>query len=100
MGEDRSSSDSRKSAVIAAEYTAATHARHRSKSGTRRLALFALASVWGFTVGVTGLLAGLKSTGQDVQPELRAILALIPAFLISVAGGLVMAAAYKEVRRR
>jgi len=90
----------RKSAAIASEYTAESHDRHRSKTGARRLLLFTLASVWGFTVGVAGLLAALNAAGQPVQPEPGAIARLIPAFFISVAGGLVMAAAYKEIRRR
>jgi hypothetical protein len=62
--------------------------------------LFTLASVWGFAVGVAGLLAALDAAGQPVQPQGVAIAGLIPALIISMAGGLVMAAAYKESRRR
>lgn len=85
---------------MASEYTAASHDRHRSKTASRRLLLFTLASVWGFTVGVVGLLAALNAAGQPIQPQAGAIARLIPALLISIAGGLVMAAAYKESRRR
>ena len=85
---------------MGSKYTAASPDRHRSKAGTRRLVLFTLASVWGFTVGVAGLLAALNAAGQPIQPQPVAIAGLIPALVISVAGGLVMAAAYKEIRRR
>ena len=82
------------------EYTFGSGSRHRSAGATRRLAFFALASIWGFVVGVCGLLAALSAAGQPVYPNPSAIVTLIPAFIIAAAGGLVIAAAYRESKRR
>ena len=82
------------------EYTAAPHVRHRSASGTRRLIFFTFASVWGFCVGVTGLLAAMSASGHSVQPDGGSIVGLIPALIVALAGGFVAAAAYKESKRR
>jgi len=92
-------SDSQTGQVTGSEYTAAANARHRSATTARRLVFFTLASVWGFAAGVTGLLAAMNATGQRVQPSPMAIVGLIPAFIVAVAGAFVMVAAYKESRR-
>ena len=100
MPERVDASDSRRRSVASAEYTAAPVSRHRSASSVRRLVYFMLASAWGFAVGVGGLLAALGATGQSVQPGAGAIVGPIPVLILAVAGGLVMAAAYKESKRR
>jgi hypothetical protein len=56
--------------------------------------------MWGFVVGVGGLLAALSASGQPAQPDEGAILGLIPALLFAVGGSVVMAAAYRETKRR
>jgi putative flippase GtrA len=82
------------------EYTFGSGSRHRSAGATRRLVFFALTSTWGFIVGVCGVLAAMGAAGQPVHPSLGAITALIPAFIIAAAGGFVIAAAYRESKRR
>ena len=92
-------SESRMNPVGAHEYTAGPASRHRS-GATRRLLFFALASVWGFIVGVGGLLAAMSAAGQAAHPNPGTIAGLIPVLLIAAAGGLVISAAYKESKRR
>lgn len=82
------------------EYTAVAHARHRTASGTRRLVFFSMAAFWGFSVGVAGLLAAMSAAGQPVHPEGGSIVGLIPALVVAIAGGFIVAAAYKESKRR
>lgn len=86
--------------LSADQYTAGSPARHRSSGTTRRLFFFGLASIWGLIVGIGGLLAAMSAAGQNVQDGARVIASLIPALALAVAGGLVIAAAYKESRRR
>jgi len=88
------------SPVRGREYTAESGGRHRSVNGSRRFLFFGLASIWGFSVGVAGLLAAMSAAGQPLQPRSGAILGLIPAFVLAAAGGAVMAAAYKDSKRR
>jgi putative flippase GtrA len=83
----------------AREYTVAANSRHRSARGVRRLVFFALASVWGFIVGVGGFLAAMSAAGQPVHPSPWAIGGLIPGFVIAAAGGFIIAAAYRESKR-
>ena len=85
---------------IRRQYTAGSSARHRSRSSTRRLVFFGFASLWGFMVGIVGLLAALGVEGQHLAADALVVPTLIPALLVAGAGGLVMAAAYKESKRR
>jgi len=84
----------------ARQYTAGSAAHHRSTSSTKRLLFFGLASIWGFIVGIVGLLAAMNAAGQHLEPDARVVPSLIPALLLAVGGGLVVAAAYKESKRR
>ena len=83
--------------------------RRRSRSSSRtasrthsrlRLLYFALATTWGFVVGTAAILGGLSFVGQPIrlEPELAAVLLL--AGVVAVVGGLVAAAAYRDVIRR
>ena len=82
------------------EYTAGSATRHRSSSGVRRLIFFSLASVWGFIAGVTGVLASLSAAGQPIDARSAVVVGLIPTLLLALAGGLVVAAAYRESKLR
>jgi hypothetical protein len=92
-------SGSRMDPVGARKYTAGSASRHRS-GATRRLLYFALASIWGYIVGVGGLLAAMSAAGQPAQPSPGTIAGLIPALFFAAAGGFVISAAYKESKRR
>ena len=93
-------SGTRATSITEAEYTVDHEPRHhRASTRTRRLVFFTMASLWGFTIGVAGLLAAMSAAGQPVQPSPGAIAGLIPAFVVAVAGAFVMVAAYKESRR-
>ncbi len=82
------------------KYSAGTAGNHRSSSSTRRLLFFCLASTWGFIVGVVGLLAAMSVTGQHLEPDALVIPSLIPGLIVAAGGGLVVAAAYRESKRR
>ena len=77
--------------TIGRQYTSRSATQHRSSGSTRRRIFFGLASMWGFIAGVVG---------DRLALDVRVVSALIPAFLIAGAGGLVMAAAYRESKRR
>ena len=82
------------------EYNAASSSRHRKGSMARRLFFFSLASVWGFVVGVAGLLAAFSASGQPVHPGDGVVSRLVPALVAALAGGFVVAFAYRESKRR
>ena len=75
------------------EYRPGVFDRARSDvaASSRRLRVFyfGAASLWGFAVGVGGLLAGGTSW-----------LALAPAAAIAIGGALIIAGAYQEAKRR
>jgi ATP/ADP translocase len=82
------------------QYTARSATRHRSNSSIRRLVFFTLASVWGFIAGVTGVLIALAAAGEAVEARPAIIAGLVPALLLAMAGGLIVAAAYRESKTR
>lgn len=89
----------------AAEYTGGgTHRQHgraaHVSSRGLRVAYFSVAAVWGFIIGVAGLLVTLQVEGQVVRPGLDAVLYLVLALAIAVGGGFVIAGAYQEAKRR
>jgi len=100
MPDAEDNSESHATPIRGREYTSGSRARHRSDHGIQRLFFFSLASIWGFIVGVAGLLAAMSAAGQPVQLHSGAILGLIPALVLAAAGAVVMAGAYKESKRR
>jgi uncharacterized membrane-anchored protein len=66
----------------------------------RRIVFFTLASAWGFIAGVTGVLASMSAAGQIMQARSAVVLGLIPALILTLAGGFVVAAAYRESKLR
>lgn len=85
---------------IASEYTAATTGRHRSVGAFRRRFFFGLSSIWGFIAGVAGLLAVMNASGQHLDDGIGVLPGLIPALGVAAVGSLVIAAAYRESKRR
>ena len=71
----------------------------RSRS-RRRMVFFALASAWGFFSGTSAVLVALMLLGRPVFLGSRLALTLAVAAVAAVAGGLVVAAAYRENSRR
>ena len=100
MSNGSSDSESRDVSYSPGQYNAASSARQRSAGSTRRLLYFGFASVWGFLVGVVGVLVAMSAAGQNVEPSTHLVPSLIPAFLIAAAGSFMVAAAYKESKRR
>jgi hypothetical protein len=92
--------ESRDAASHAKQYTGSSAIRHRSAGATRRALFFALASIWGFIVGVAGLLAVMSISGQHLETNAGVVAGLLPAFVLATAGSIVIAAAYKESQRR
>lgn len=92
----------------AAEYTLRRGIRHRDEepaahrmsSRSLRNVYFGLSAAWGFVVGSAGILVSLAYSGHDIRPEGRALFGLLPAVLVAIAGGGVIAGAYQEARRR
>ena len=70
--------------------------------GSRRLRLlyFGASAIWGFIVGVAGLLVGLGFVGESVVPTFPAVLGLVPAAGVAIAGAGLIAGAYGEAKRR
>jgi hypothetical protein len=71
----------------------------RTRRTPRRLIFFGMASMWGFVVGVGGLMAAMSVSGQPIQPRAGTLTGLIPALALAILGGFLMAAAYKESKR-
>ena len=99
MQSDERESTSRITPVGGSQYTAVPATRHRGRK-IRRILFFGLASAWGFMAGVCGLLVAMSAAGQVVQPSPGTIAGLIPALIVAAAGAFVVAAAYKESKRR
>ncbi len=79
--------------------------RHRSssqKSGRRaiRAFYFAIASFWGFVAGSAAVLVTLNTLGRPVPLAGALVTALVTAAALSVVGGIVVSAAYRDVSRR
>jgi len=64
------------------------------------MVFFTLASVWGFIAGVTGVLVAMSAAGETIQARPAVIAGLVPALILSLAGGLIVAAAYRESKGR
>jgi len=99
MSNGKNDSGSYVTSIRDREYNAVSGTRHRSVGGIRRLVFFGLASIWGFIVGVGGLLAAMSAVGRPAHPGFGVIPGLLPALIIAVAGGFVIAAAYRESKR-
>jgi hypothetical protein len=56
--------------------------------------------VWGFIAGVTGVLVAMAAAGETVEARPAIIAGLVPALLLSIGGGLIVAAAYRESKMR
>ena len=70
-----------------------------STSSRRRYLYFCLAALWGYGLGIVVVVAAL--TGGPVRVELDEIgLWLALGSLLGLAGGAVVAGAYREARRR
>lgn len=82
------------------KYTARSSTRHRSSTGIRRLVFFMLSAMWGFIAGVTGVLVAMNAAGEPVRARPAIVIGLIPALILAVAGGFVVAAAYRESKNR
>lgn len=66
-----------------------------------RLAYFVVASLWGFVVGGGGILASLQADGKlSAPPGSGTLLYVALCAVIAVVGGLVIAGAYQEAKRR
>ena len=76
-------------------------ARHAAQRHRRlRYLFFGLASGWGFAAGSVAVLAGLEATGYSMSAGTGLGVRLAVAAVVALAGGLVVALAYREVVRR
>ena len=76
-------------------------ARHAAQRHRRlRYLFFGLASGWGFASGSVAVLAGLDPLGFPTPPSSALSLRLAVAAVVALAGGIVVALAYREVVRR
>ena len=86
------------------EYSEAVSARHgsaRSKGGRLRVTYFSVAALWGFLVGIVALLVALQAEGFAAIPGgLTTVEYLVPAAAVAVVGGVVVARAYRDAKRR
>jgi hypothetical protein len=66
-----------------------------------RLAYFGVASLWGFIVGGGGILASLQADGKlSARPGGGTLVYVALCAVIALVGGLVIAGAYQEAKRR
>jgi hypothetical protein len=75
---------------------------HRPRSSTRlvRVAFFCMASAWGYLLGIGVLAAAAAGGGSRLTLWGPAAPWLAGGLLLGLAGGVVAAGAYREVRRR
>ena len=78
-----------------------TSSKVASKTHRRlQLLYFALATVWGFVVGTAAILVGLSHVGKPISLDPTIGVVLLVACVVAVVGGLIAAAAYRDVIRR
>jgi hypothetical protein len=66
----------------------------------RRLVYFCLAALWGYLLGIGVLAAAMSRIDVRVPLEGGVLAWLLTGALLGLAGGLIVAGAYKEARRR
>jgi len=78
--------------------------RTSSSKGARRrnvrIFYFSFAALWGFAVGTASLMGTMIVLGQRLEPDSRTIWFICGAAVLSVVGGLIVDAAYRETGRR
>jgi hypothetical protein len=88
------------------EYTGQGSSSRRARTTVRssyrslRLFYFYLAALWGFAVGVAGVVVALALAGSPVELHPTLVLTLVPFAGFALAGGAVASIAYREARRR
>ncbi len=82
------------------EFSSRSTSRSHDSRNVRRMVFFGIAGLWGFITGVAAVLAPMSVTDQPLASRGGILLALIPCALIAIVGGFVVAAAYKESKRR
>jgi hypothetical protein len=87
------------------EYSRARSERHEaakhSTGRKMRVAYFALASMWGFIVGAGSVLGSFQGIAPSAVPPSAGLLKyVLPAAVIAIGGGALIAGAYQEARRR
>jgi hypothetical protein len=71
-----------------------------STSSRRRYLYFCLAALWGYGLGIVVVVAALTSRPVRVELDAEIGLWLALGSLLGLAGGAVVAGAYREARRR
>jgi hypothetical protein len=77
--------------------------RRRSSSRTRgrlRALYFSLAAVWGFLAGTCAVLVGLAAVDRPARLGSTGVALVVGAAVLSLVGGLVVAAGYGSASRR
>ena len=73
---------------------------HSSASRVARSMFFAGSGVWGFVIGVATIAWSMQQSGTPLDLDLSSSTYLVPGAAIAGAGGILVAAAYREMRRR
>jgi hypothetical protein len=73
--------------------------QHRPR-GRLRAAYFGASAFWGFVTGSAAVVGALRATGQGVPLSGGALALLGVTAVVAVAGGLVLAFAYREATQR
>ncbi len=71
----------------------------RSTRSRVRFFFFGLAALWGFTMGAAVLVIAVSLGGHEVRLSPLLVGVALPGVLLSVLGGLIAAAAYRQNRR-
>jgi hypothetical protein len=69
-------------------------------AGRRRFAFFCLASLWGYVLGIAVLAAAMASNDLRVSLDSGIAAWITIGAMVGIAGGLIVASAYREARRR
>lgn len=105
MPHNEAVSEDRHSEVSGGEYIARSATRHRPAdrpSGGKRLrkAFFAATALWGGLAGTAGVAAIMGMRGTRIRPGSVDLAAFGGAMAVAIVGGLILAGAYEEAKRR
>jgi hypothetical protein len=100
VGPDGRPSDASESASRRRRRRSPSQVSTRTVRRRLRALYFSLAALWGFLAGTAAVLIGLTTAGRSPGLAPRSVMIVAGAAVLSLVGGLVVAAAYRSATRR